>query len=290
MAAGVSAADTYALADGTSYSGDIVKFDDIGVMIHTSSDVYTNVAWPQFSQDTLKQLADNPKYKPLVEWFIEPTEHPAKPRVSVHYEQPVQLPAQPSLLGGMIHSSLGLFILLLVYAANLYAAFEVALVRGKSIPLVVGAAAVLPIIGQVIFMLQPVKGEQTVEEIPLEEGMPGAPAADAPPPGSDIQIVSASWQPGQEVPEEKKLQPQVFARGKYTFNKRFIETKFANFIGELKGEATIYSMEIKTLKDTLAVEGIKQVGASEVILETPTGQLTVTFGDIQEIKLIPRPA
>ena len=49
-------------------------------------------------------------------------------------------------------------------------------------------------------------------------------------------------------------------------------------------------MEIKTLKGTLAVECIKQVGANEAILETPTGQLTVPFADIQEIKLTPKPA
>lgn len=49
-------------------------------------------------------------------------------------------------------------------------------------------------------------------------------------------------------------------------------------------------MEIKTLKDTLAVECIKQMTPTEAILETATGQVTVPVADIQEIKLIPKPA
>ena len=37
----------------------------------------------------------------------------------------------------------------------------------------------------------------------------------------------------QTIVEELTLRPWVFARGKFTFNKRFVETKFAGFIGEL---------------------------------------------------------
>jgi hypothetical protein len=44
------------------------------------------------------------------------------------------------------------------------------------------------------------------------------------------------------------------------------------------------------LKETFAVERIKQAGATEAILETPNGQVTVPFADIQEIKLNPKPA
>ena len=101
-----------------------------------------------------------------------------------------------------------------------------------------------------------------------------------------LQVVP-SWQPAQE---EKKPQPQIFSRGKFTLNKRFIETKFAGYIGEPRGDAKNFTMEIKTLKETIIVECIKQVGATEAILETPHGQLTLPFADIQEIKLNPKPA
>jgi len=49
-------------------------------------------------------------------------------------------------------------------------------------------------------------------------------------------------------------------------------------------------MELKTLKDQLIVERIMQVGATELILETTRGQVTVPLGDISEIKLNPKAA
>jgi hypothetical protein len=296
LAAGVYAAETFALANGATFSGDIVKFDDHDAMIHTSTDTYTNINWPDFSQDTLKQLATNPKYRAAAMWFIEPGERPAKPAITVKYDRPMSLPEHPSILGGLVGSSLGWFLLLVIYAANLYAAFEVAVVRGKPVPVVMGLSAVLPIVGPIIFLSQPMKPveeETAPEEItPAGEapapGVPGALAlaTDSPATGhEDIQIVSASWQPSQE---EKKPQPQVFSRGKFTLNRRFIETKFAAFVGEPKGEALAFTMEIKTLKETIAVECIKLVGPTEAILETPNGQMTVPFADIQEFKLIPK--
>lgn len=305
MAAGVSAAESLTLADGTPLSGDIAKADDVGVMIHTTSDTYTNLQWDQFSQETLKQLAANPKLRAYVEPLIEPTaaDRPPVPNIHLKEVERMTLPAHPSILGGPFQSSLGLFILLLIYAANLYGAYEVAVVRGKPVAAVMGLSAVLPIVGPIIFLAQPMQAAPAEESAP-EEGAPGAPDVPgtaapgatapgatpgaAPLPGQEeIQIVSASWQPSEEV---KKPQPQVFSRGKFTLNRRFIETKFAGFIGEPKGDAKNFSMEVRTLKDTLAVECIKQVGATEAILETPNGQLTLPFADIQEIRLIPKTA
>ena len=124
LTAAVFAAETLTLTNGTSVAGDIVKFDDYDVMIHTTADGYTNVAWSQFSQDALKQLAATPKYRPLAEPFIEPTvsARPAKPEIKVNEVHRLDRPANPSLLGGLFGSPLGLFQLLVVYGANLYAA------------------------------------------------------------------------------------------------------------------------------------------------------------------------
>jgi len=290
LTANVFAAETLSLTDGTSVSGDIVKFDDNGIMIHTTADAYTTFPWAKFSQEALKQLAANPKIKPIIEPFIEPTaaDRPPKPEIKAPtvtrvIKSPDEL--HPSIFGGLVHSSLGWFILLMIYAANLYAAFEIAVVRGKPIGVAMAISAVLPLAGPIFFLSQPIKAPPTEEETPAE----GAPAAAAPgSPAEEIQIVSASWQGGSI--EEKKLQPLVFSRGKFTFNKRFVETKFAGFIGEAKGDAKTFTMEVKTLKETFAVECIKQVGANEAIFETPTGQVTLPFADIQEVKLNPRPA
>ena len=206
------------------------------------------------------------------------------------------LPENPSIIGGLFHSSLGLFLLFAIYVANLYAAYEVALVRGKPLAAVLGLSAVLPIVGPVIFLSQkmgPAASEaESAEAMPPDGGpAPGSPGASTAAAGAaapdDIQIVSASWQPSQE---EKKLHPQVFAHGELTLNKRFIETKFANYLGEPKGDAMNYTLELKSMKETFLVESIKQVTQTEMILETAHGQVTVPFSDIMEIKLNPKPA
>ncbi len=291
------AAETLTFTDGTSVTGEIVKSDDNGAMVHTTTDSYPSYQWAQFSQDSLKELAGNPKLRAYVEPFIEPTaaERPAKPKIHVRPVHRMLAPEElhPSIFGGLVHSSLGLFILLVLYAANLYAAYEVAVVRGLSIPLVVASAVILPVVGQALFLIQPVSRPAN-EDAPVEAAAgPGpAPAAahgSAPVTGQeDIQIVSASWQSSKE--EDQKPQAQVFARGKFTLNKRFIETKFAGFVGEPKGEARKFSMGLKTTRGTFVVEYILQVGATEAIFETLNGQLVMPYADIQEIKLTPRPA
>jgi len=288
-------AETLTLTDGASFTGEIIKFDDNGLMLSMPGDIYTNLPWGRFSQDSLKQLAQNSKLnakKPsvasLVEPFIEPTESVRlpKPEIKVDKVTRMERPANPSVLGGLVKSPLGLFILLVLYAANLYAGFEVAVVRARPIAQVLGLSAVLPVIGPIIFLALPMKVEAPpAEEIAFAPGGTAAAASQRTP--EEIQIAEASW----KQPEEgKKPQPQIYARGKFTFNKRFMETKFAGFAGVAPaGDAKNFTMEVKTFKESFAVERIAQIGATDVIFETvQRGQVTVPFGDIQEIKLNPK--
>jgi hypothetical protein len=284
LALRLPAAETLTMNDGASFSGDIVKFDDNGLLLRATGDVYTNLPWGRFTQESLKQLLDNPKLKPLVEVFIEPdpSQRPAKAEIQVHPVQRMELPANPSLFGGLVKSSLGLFILLVVYLANLYAAYEVSVIRARPAVQVIGLSALLPIIGPAVFLAMPIKMEAPPEESGVTGAEPGAPAQ----PAEEIKIVDASWKQ-----EEKKVEAQVFARGKFTFNKRFIETKFAGYLGVPKGDALKFAMELKTAKGQFNVERIAQVGEAEAIFETVQGgQVTVPFTDIQEIKLVPKPA
>lgn len=280
-------ADTFTLADGGSVTGDIVKFDDYMLMLHTSSDTYTNVPWGLFSQNSLIQLSDNPKIKPLVAPFILPTTSVAPPPpITLRPVNKVEFPAHPSLLGGLVTSPLGIFILLLIYGANLYAAYEIALMKLRPPGPVMGLSAILPIIGPIIYLKQPMLEQRPANELPPE---PAFPEGEQTP--EEIQIVEASWKSEEEMPKEKKLEPQVYSRGKFTFNKRFIETKFVSYLGDGKsGDASKYTMELKTIKEQWMVERIMQVAATEVILETTRGQTTVALGDISEIKLNPKKA
>lgn len=282
----VSATESLTMADGAAFTGDIVKFDDNGMLLR-AGDVYTNLTWGRLSQESLKQLSANPKIRPLVEVFIEPdqSQRPAKAEIKVNPVTRMERPANPSIFGGLVHSSLGLFILLVLYAANLYAAFEVSVIRARPALQVIGLSAVLPIIGPVVFLAMPIKIDAPPE---VAEGVGMAPAgtAGAIKNPADIQIADASWKKEEEA---KKPQAQIFARGKFTFNKRFVETKFAGYIGVPKDDAFKNTMELKTSKGQFTVERIAQVEATEVIFETvQSGQITVPLADIQEIKLVPK--
>jgi hypothetical protein len=282
-----TAAATLTMTDGSSVEGDIVKFDDSGLMLRSGNDSYTNLSWGQFSQDTLKQLSANAKIKPLVEVFIEPdaAQRPARAETNVNPVTRLQVPQNPSLLGGFVKSPVGLFILLVLYIANLYAAFEVSIIRNRSALQVIGLAAVLPVIGPAVFLALPSVVEpstETTEEAPAESGAAGAAAA-----SGEIEIADASW---KQPEENKKVEAQVFARGKFTFNKKFVETKFAGYMGEPKGDALKFSMEIRAAQGLFAVGRILQVAVDAVVLETSAGQVTVPLADVQEIKLLPKAA
>jgi hypothetical protein len=291
LALAVGRAETLTLTDGSTQAGDIVKFTDNGLLLRTGDNAYTNLPWARFSQASLKQLAANAKIRPLVEPFIEPDEsqRPPKPEIKVGAVSRLELPANPSVFGGLATSSVGLFILLALYAANLYAAYEVAIIRARPAAQVMGLAAVLPVIGPIIFLSLPTKVEAPPEEAPAPDAAaseaPATPVA-AQPSAEEIQIVSASWQ------ASKQPEPQVFARGKFTFNKRFIETKFVAFFGAAQtDEAKDFTMEVKTGKEQIPVVRILQVAITEVVFEVAgRGPVTVPLSDIQEIKLIPKPA
>jgi hypothetical protein len=277
-------AENVTLTDGSSLSGDILKFDATGIMLRMGDSVYTNLAWGRFSQESLKQLSQNPKIAPLAEAFIEPTapERPPKPEITVKPVTRMEIPAHPSIILGMLTSPVGLFVLLVLYVANLFAAYEVGLIRARSPLQMIGTAAILPVIAPVIFLWMPIYTAKVVEVAPE---IVTAPSGSLQNPADEVEVIAAA-----NKVEEKKLEPLIFARGKFTFNKRFVETKFAGFFGEPKAEALIYTMEVKTTKATFKVERIMQVSATEVILETtPPGQVTVLLGDIQEVKLNPKP-
>jgi hypothetical protein len=284
-------AESFSLTDGTTVSGDIVKVDDNGMVLRQAGDNYANLPWARFTQDSLKQLASNPKVRPLVEPFIEPDMAQRAAREEIKTTEPNRLsfPGKngtlpPSLFGGLLHAPLGLLLLLAIYLANLYAAYEVSIIRARPAAQVIGLSAVLPIIGPVVFLIMPIK----VEEAPAEQPVPVSSQAPASfsRPKEDVQVVEASSRA-----DVRKPNAQVFARGKFTFNKRFVETKFAGYIGEPKGDALNHTMSVKCGQGEFSVLRIAQVGATDVIFETvERGPVTVSLPDIQEIKLNPKSA
>ena len=65
-------ANTYPLTDGTSVTGDVISYNDNGIVFRLNVDQYSQrVPWTKFTQEALKLLANNPKVRPLAEPFIE---------------------------------------------------------------------------------------------------------------------------------------------------------------------------------------------------------------------------
>src|SRR5258706_2940092 len=228
LLAGAARADTFKLTTGETLNGEVLPTSatDAGVQVKVGEGKYEKVPWSSFSQEDLKKFTQNKKMEPFVEPFIEISQEEKIKKTEVNIKQPPRLerPAPQSLIGALCSSGLGLLIVLLLYAANIYAAYEISLFRGQSTALVCGVAAILPIIGPIIFLSMPVKlppAAPSWEVAP--EPAPAAAAADVNP----MQGM-ATEQPGglklahSEAPAAPALPPTTtFQRGQFTFNRRF---------------------------------------------------------------------
>ncbi len=308
-------ADSFPLADGTTVGGDIVSFNDNGIIFRKGDDKYTDrLPWLKFSQDGLKQLAQNPKIDPFVEPFIAPPmERATKPEVKIQEVTRLDRSSPPSLFGGLFSSPVGLMALLLIYAASLYAGYEIALFRARPPGLVVGVAAVLPIAGPIIFLSMPGlrAAAAPAEAAPAEAStgvateMPtGAPAETAPAesaphrfvlpgvvkPAEEIHIATGSWEAGAPPTPPDQPETEVFQRGQFMFNRRFFETKFPGFFGIVRREADKDKvLQVKTSHGLFVAERISRIAANEVHFEVLRGdarqEVMVPFGEIQEVQL-----
>ncbi|MBU6410516.1 MAG: hypothetical protein KGJ60_13320 [Verrucomicrobiota bacterium] len=296
LALTAAGADAYSLNGGGSVTGDIVTFNDSGITFRLADDTYTNLTWPKFSQDSLKQLARNPKIKPLVDPFIEtpPAALVHKAPIKIHEVSRLALPPKQSLIGALFSSSLGVLLLLLLYAANLYAAFEISIFRARPLAQVVGLAAILPVIGPVIFLSMPTSLPPSEETAAQEEApaasfvVPGAAAPEphAEPAAGGLHIAPAA---GHEAAASHP-QPQVFQRGQFTFNRRFFETKFSGFFGVTRRAAEKdLVLAVKTLRGSYLVQRITRIAANDIHFEIVKGaasqEVMVPFAEIQEIQL-----
>jgi hypothetical protein len=299
-------AGSFPMADGTTVSGDIVSFNDNGIIFRLDGDKYTDrMPWVKFSQDGLKQLAQNPKIDPFVEPFIETAEAGQSPKPEVKTQSVGRLDRSlpPSLFGGLFSSGVGLMVLLLIYGANIYAGYEIALFRARPMALVMGVAAALPILGPVAFLAMPSLRvtEPTIGEAPVEASAEAAPVETEPhrfmvpgvqaeEPKEEIHIVAGSWEAGALPVPPEQTATEVFQRGQFMFNRRFFETKFSGFFGIVRREADKDKvLQVKTARALFVAERIARIAANEVYFEVLRGdsrqEMMVPFAEIQEVQL-----
>src|SRR5690349_15247731 len=111
-------AETFQLTDGGQLTGEIINFNDTGITMR-SGETYTNIVWTKLSQDSLKELSKDPKKKSLIEPFIEipPEERAKREDIKIHDVNRLKQPPTQSLIAALFSSSVGIILLLVVYAA-----------------------------------------------------------------------------------------------------------------------------------------------------------------------------
>src|SRR5262245_58782917 len=146
----IAQGDNFQLNNGELLVGELLvnSANDAGVQIKVGEGEYKRVPWSSFSQEDLKKFAQNKKMELFVEPFIEISQEEKAKRTEVTIKQPerIERAASSSLIGSFFGSGLGILIVLLLYAANIYAAYEIAIFRAQPVRLVCGIGAVLPVI------------------------------------------------------------------------------------------------------------------------------------------------
>lgn len=288
---GVLRAEKFETSAGETYSGDAVSFSEKGVIIRLDDGLYADrVEWSRFTQESLKKFAQNPKAAKFVEAIIEPSEdekvEAAKRSelvIKTDYDR-LDRPAPQGLLKSIFGSGIGALALLLIYGANIYAGYEISIFRSRPPGLVCGVAAVLPILGPILFLCLPTQME--LQEEMAQEPMPEKESyhVDNQPPEGDLPA-------GLALNATPQLPPtQTFPRGQFTFNRRFFETQFPGFFGIVKRETDKdMLLIIKSARGTYTANRITRLSANEVHVQANQGgasqEVMIPFLEIQEIIL-----
>ena len=303
-------AETFRFNNGDTLTGEVLagSANDAGVQIKVGEGKYERVPWTSFSQEDLKSFAKLPKLAPLVEPFIEISQEEKIKKTEVNIKQPPRLerPAAQSLVGALFSSKLGLLIMLLLYAANIYAGYEVSIFRARPTALVCGVSAVLPVAGPIIFLSMPTNippAEETWQPTP-EAAAEGA-AADTVNPmqaaGAEhptgLRLAASEPSDAAQVGQLEGGEPQpaiaattIYQRGQFTFNRRFIETKFPGFFGVIRRDADKdMVLVIKCSRGEYIGQRISRIAANDLHLQVQRGhaseEVMIPFVEIQEIKL-----
>jgi hypothetical protein len=275
----------FKLVNGTVLNGQPLQAKDSFVMVKLEGGAYTNINWVQISQETLREMEKNKSVAQLATYaaiFVDPAKS-SRPAANVKKVAPLkEVPrlARPSG-GGVFASPVMILLLFLVYAANIYAAYEISAFRQQPPALVCVVAGILPIVGPAIFLAMPTRQpqEEMVWEAPPEE-MP-SPVEEAPP---EVEHDPSAQQPAQPaIP-----QPVVYPRGQFTFNRRFFETKFAGFLKMVPGDAERDKViEIKSARGEYTGQRLTKIEPNELYLQIRKGNATedvmIPFSEIFEV-------
>ena len=190
MIASVASAGTFPLTDGSKIVGSPDAIVDKGVIFLLDGGDYSpRIEWSRFTPEALKELmaeartdAERSLLEPLVENL--PQEVAKRKEIII---KPIQTPDRPLRGGGIFAlggSPVGWFIILVLYGANLFAAYEVSIYRRQPLAIVCGLAAIpfFGVLSPIIYGAMPTQQpppESPNETILAQDGPAAALAAAA---------------------------------------------------------------------------------------------------------------
>src|SRR4051812_12404366 len=238
------AADTYELVGGASLSGEPISANQQGLVVKREDGSFApRVPWTNFTQNALKQLAQNPKAKPFAEALLEATEEESPERkkaaeITVKAVPRLERPDPRAGLGALFRSPLSIMLLVILYLANIYAGWEISIFRNYPPGVVCTAAAIVPVIGPVLFLCLPRRlpktAEETTEQLAEEHQAEHVVSHEVAVDGGEV----AAAPEHHAAPAAPTLPaPVIYQRGHFSFNRRFFETKMPGFLRMIPSEA-----------------------------------------------------
>lgn len=310
-------AATYQLSSGQTVSGEPLHYDATGVVFrYPDGRTSARLGWTNFTEGALKEFAQDPKARNFVSAYLDTPEEEVREKKVITVKTPARLdrPTPRSALGALFASGLSIALVGLIYLASLYAAYEIAIYRRFAMPMVMGAAAVLPVIAPVIFLCMPTRTEEAEAEdvapAPMAEAPPTRSIPSAPPPRPATQysppatfrMPSATGETTEAPPEEsgeeapapalaaKLPAPVVYQRGQTMFNRRFFETKLSGFLRMVPSDAEKDMLiNVKSARGEYVGNRISKLQPDNLTLQvqkgTASSEVIIPFSEIQEVTI-----
>jgi hypothetical protein len=285
MIAAVATAGTFPLSDGSKIAGTPESINDNGVVFQLENgDLSPRMGWDKLTTEALKELIAEAKtekertllepFQPLVENLSQATAQ--RKEIVIKPIQPPERPKRGEGILALFSSPVGWMIMLVLYGANLLAAYEVSVYRRQAAARVCGLAAIpfLGVLSPIIYGAMPthIPPPEILETEPVPEeaasGPEGAASEGAPAPASETGARTYEAAPPAVAPAPTLPEPVVFQRGEFSFNRRFFETKFAGFFRVIPSEAEKdLVLVIKAARGEFVGRRISRITPNELYLE-----------------------
>lgn len=285
-------ASDFKMSDGSVITGELVAPNDDGAVIRRASGGLTGrLSWDRFAQETLLELAKEPKLKEAVEAFIDSPESAAAARPEIVVKDPpgkVFRPAKPPGFLSSLSTPAGLLMLLVILVANLYAAHEVAVYRNYPSAAVMGTSVILPVLGPILFLCLPTRVREDVVleaqfEAPVEVQNTGAQELAA----AGLAGSALSLSAHKKAAPSANAQSAVYKASETEFNRAFFEKSFPQFFRMTRADSEKESLLVfKSGKGEVVAVRISRISSNEIGVITQKGhEVQLRFSDVSEVQL-----